>query len=41
MTVELEMQAEMLVHKIKHYLITTMGVTIDEANDDESTAPFR
>ncbi len=29
---ELELQAGMLAQKIKHYLITTMGVTVDEAN---------
>lgn len=40
MTIELEQQAEMLVHKIKHYLITTMGVTLEEANDDEFYRAF-
>lgn len=28
-------QAESLAHKIKHYLITTMGVTLDEATPEE------
>jgi starch phosphorylase len=37
---ELEYQAEMLAHKIKHYLITTMGVTIDEANSEEFYRAF-
>ncbi len=32
MDFELDLQAELLVQKIKHYLITTMGVTVDEAN---------
>lgn len=32
---ELEYQAEMLAAKTKHYLITTMGRTSDEANADE------
>lgn len=32
MDFELDLQADLLSHKIKHYLITTMGVTIDEAN---------
>ena len=31
----LDIQAEMLVHKIKHYLITTMGVTLEEAKNEE------
>lgn len=35
MEVDLEYQAEMLVAKVKHYLITTMGRVSDEANDDE------
>jgi len=30
-----EYQAEMLIAKTKHYLITTMGRVADEANDDE------
>lgn len=37
---QLEYQAEMLMHKIKHYLITTMGVTVDEANDEEFYRAF-
>ena len=36
----LEMQAEMLANKIKHYLITTMGVTVDEANPEEFYRAF-
>ncbi|NNM43044.1 MAG: glycogen/starch/alpha-glucan family phosphorylase [Chlamydiae bacterium] len=36
----LEYQAEMLENKIKHYLITTMGVTIDEANAEEYYRAF-
>lgn len=34
-TEDLDSQAEMLVAKIKHYLITTMGRVSDEANPDE------
>jgi starch phosphorylase len=37
---ELEYQAEMLVSKVKHYLITTMGVTIDEAKNEEFYRAF-
>ncbi len=36
----LEMQADMLVNKIKHYLITTMGVTVEEANPEEFYRAF-
>lgn len=32
MAIDINLQADMLSQKIKHYLITTMGVTIDEAN---------
>ncbi len=32
MELDINLQADLLVQKIKHYLITTMGVTIDEAN---------
>lgn len=32
MATDIHLQANMLAQKIKHYLITTMGVTIDEAN---------
>jgi len=35
MAVDLDYQAEMLIAKIKHYLITTMGRVSDEANSDE------
>ncbi len=35
MSADLDYQAEMLVGKIRHYLITTMGRTSDEANTDE------
>jgi len=37
---ELDFQAEMLAQKIKHYLITTMGVTLDEANHEEFYRAF-
>lgn len=37
---QLEDQAEMLVQKIKHYLITTMGVTVEEANKEEFYRAF-
>ena len=37
---QLEYQAEMLTSKIKHYLITTMGVTIDEATNEEFYRAF-
>lgn len=40
MIVNLEEQAESLKHKIKHYLITTMGVTLDEANPEEFYRAF-
>ncbi|NGX37374.1 MAG: Maltodextrin phosphorylase, partial [Chlamydiae bacterium] len=30
----LDAQADSLVYKVKHYLITTMGVTLEEANDE-------
>jgi starch phosphorylase len=40
MSVPLEDQAEMLVHKIKHYLITTMGITVEEANNQEFYRAF-
>lgn len=40
MDIALEAQAEMLVSKIKHYLITTMGVTLDEANNEEFYRAF-
>lgn len=36
----LEVQAEMLVNKIKHYLITTMGVTVNEASGEEFYRAF-
>lgn len=35
MPIDLDYQAEMLIAKIKHYLITTMGKVSDEANPDE------
>jgi starch phosphorylase len=35
-----EYQAEMLISKIKHYLITTMGITIDHAKDEEFYRAF-
>ncbi|MBI2742714.1 MAG: glycogen/starch/alpha-glucan family phosphorylase [Chlamydiales bacterium] len=40
MDANLDYQAEMLASKIKHYLITTMGVTIDEANNEEFYRAF-
>lgn len=36
----IDTKAEMLVHKIKHYLITTMGVTVDDANPEEFYRAF-
>lgn len=36
----LEAQADALARKIKHYLITTMGVTLDEATDEEFYRAF-
>lgn len=36
----LNYQSEMLISKIKHYLITTMGVTVDEANNEEFYRAF-
>ncbi|MBS0620663.1 MAG: glycogen/starch/alpha-glucan family phosphorylase [Verrucomicrobia bacterium] len=36
----LQRQAESLEHKIKHYLITTMGVTVDEASPEEFYRAF-
>lgn len=33
-------KAEMLAHKIKHYLITSMGVTLDEASAEEFYRAF-
>lgn len=35
MAVDLDYQAEMLIAKTKHYLITTLGRVSDEANSDE------
>ena len=42
MTIEpkMQMQAESLAHKIKHYLITAMGVTLDEATPEEFYRAF-
>ncbi len=36
----IQAQAESLAHKIKHYLITTMGVTLDEASPEEFYRAF-
>lgn len=36
----IQMRGESLAHKIKHYLITTMGVTLDEANSEEFYRAF-
>lgn len=38
--INLDYQAEMLAAKIKHYLITTMGRSSDEANDEEFYRAF-
>jgi len=38
--VDVAYQAEMLAHKIRHYLITTMGVTEDEATYEEFYRAF-
>ncbi|NGX59729.1 MAG: Maltodextrin phosphorylase [Chlamydiae bacterium] len=35
-----DIQAEAIVHKIKHYLITMMGVTIEQATDEEIFRAF-
>jgi starch phosphorylase len=35
MNVDVEYQAEMLAMKTKHYLITMMGLVVDEASDEE------
>jgi glycogen phosphorylase len=40
MTFNVEYQSDMLVSKIKHYLITTMGRVTDEANADEFYRAF-
>ncbi len=37
---KIQAQADSLAHKIKHYLITTMGMTIDEANPEEFYRAF-
>jgi glycogen phosphorylase len=37
---KIQMQAESLSRKIKHYLITTMGVTLDEATSEEFYRAF-
>lgn len=36
----IDLHAENLINKIKHYLITMMGVTADEASDDEFYRAF-
>jgi starch phosphorylase len=36
----IQVQAESLANKIKHYLITMMGVTVDEANSEEVYRAF-
>jgi starch phosphorylase len=36
----IQSQADSLAHKIKHYLITTMGVTLDEATPEEFYRAF-
>lgn len=40
MELKIKEQAESLAHKIKHYLITTMGVTLDEATAEEFYRAF-
>ncbi|HSW86713.1 MAG TPA: glycogen/starch/alpha-glucan family phosphorylase [Rhabdochlamydiaceae bacterium] len=40
MTVDLEIQSDNLIHKVKHYLITTMGVTLNEATNEEFYRAF-
>ncbi|NGX39537.1 MAG: Glycogen phosphorylase [Chlamydiae bacterium] len=35
-----QFQVDSLVHKVKHYLITTMGVTLEEASDAEVFQAF-
>ena len=40
MQIDIQVQAESLAHKIKHYLITTMGVTLNEANAEEFYRSF-
>ncbi|MEN9344208.1 MAG: glycogen phosphorylase [Chlamydiota bacterium] len=40
MELQLEAQSASLASKIKHYLITTMGVTLDEATDEEFYRAF-
>jgi len=35
-----DIQADLLAHKVKHYLITTMGVTLEEATDEEVFRAF-
>ena len=37
---EIDYQAEMLANKVKHYLITIMGATLDEANQEEFYRAF-
>ncbi len=36
----LEYQAENLISKVKHYLITSMGVTLDESTNEEFYRAF-
>jgi glycogen phosphorylase len=40
MNAQLEDQSENLIHKIKHYLITTMAVTANEASNEEFYRAF-
>ena len=40
MEVDLEAKAEVMAKKIKHYLITSMGVTVNEANPEEFYRAF-
>ena len=36
----LNIQSEMVASKVKHYLITMMGITVDEASDEEFYRAF-
>ncbi|MES2121877.1 MAG: hypothetical protein V4492_03755 [Chlamydiota bacterium] len=40
MELKIKEQADSLAHKIKHYLITTMGVTLDESTAEEFYRAF-
>lgn len=40
MDLKIQTQADNLIQKIRHYLITTMGVTINEASPEEFYRAF-